>query len=167
MNGSRRLEGNLIEEVNDVLGTYAIVFTRMNNLLEHELGHVRALVRMAGLDGHINDSERRVIRRIAKSRSVNPARVDKMLDAAGADQSMFVPDGLGNRMGLLHDLMLLAYLDGTVDAREKALIERVIRAFSLRPQLTDHLIDLFRYGTPQAAEWNDFVDHVKRSFVER
>jgi uncharacterized tellurite resistance protein B-like protein len=138
----------------------------MKPLPDHELGHMRTLVRMAGVDGPLNDKARRVIRKIATSRAVEASRVDALLDSKEEDASMFVPDGLGNRMGLLHDLMVLAYLDGSVNEREKSMLDRTIRAFNFRPQLADHLIDLFRYGQPCPAEWNDFVDHVKQSFVE-
>lgn len=139
----------------------------MKPLPDHELGHMRTLVRMAAVDGAVNERARRVIRKIATSRSVEASRVDALLNRGNEDGEMFVPDGLGNRMGLLHDLMVLAYLDGSVNAREKSMLDTAIRAFNFRPQLADHLIDLFRYGVPSPAEWNDFVDHVKQSFVER
>lgn len=138
----------------------------MKPLPDHELGHMRTLVRMAAVDGPVNDKARRVIRKIATSRAVDTSRVDALLNVANDDTALFVPDGLGNRMGLLHDLMVLAYLDGSVNAREKLMLDMAIRAFNFRPQLADHLIDLFRYGPPSPAEWNDFVDHVKQSFVE-
>lgn len=138
----------------------------MKPLPDHELGHMRTLVRMAAVDGPVDDKARRVIHKIATSRSVQAARVDALLDAGSEDAALFVPDGLGNRMGLLHDLMVLAYLDGSVNVREKELLDSAIRAFKFRPQLSDHLIDLFRYGAPSPSEWNDFVDHVKQSFVE-
>lgn len=138
----------------------------MEPLLDHKLGHLRTLVRMAALDGPVNDAARRAIRRIAKSRAVETSHVDTLLDTGSDDAAVFVPDGLSNRMSLLHDLMVLAYLDGSVNAREKSMLDSAIRAFHLRPQLTDHLIDLFRYGPPSPPEWNDFVDHVKQSFVD-
>jgi uncharacterized tellurite resistance protein B-like protein len=138
----------------------------MKSLLDHKLGHMRTLVRMAAVDGPVNDKARRVIRKIAKSRAVEGSRVDALLDAGSDEAAMFVPDGVGNRMSLLHDLMLLAYLDGSVNGRERALLDTAVKAFKFRPQLADHLIDLFRYGPPSPAEWNDFVDHVKQSFVE-
>lgn len=165
------LEGNLMtvkanERSEGIAGNRYAIVTGMKTLLDHELGHVRTLVRMAALDGHVDDRARRIIRRIAKARSVEASHIDAMLDGRGDDSTMFVPDGLGNRMGLLHDLMLVAYLDGSVNVREKTLLDSAIRSFNLRPQLADHLIDLFRYGAPTPAEWNDFVDHVKQSFVE-
>ena len=138
----------------------------MKPLPDHELGHMRTLVQMAAVDGPVNDKARRAIRKIATSRALESSRVDALLDGGNENVGMFVPDGLSNRMGLLHDLMLLAYLDGTVNSREKSILDTTIKAFNFRPQLADHLIDLFRYGPPSQAEWNHFVDHVKQSFVE-
>jgi hypothetical protein len=138
----------------------------MKLLPDHELGHMRTLVRMACVDGPLNDKARRALRKIAASRAVEASRVDVLLDSGDEHAAMFIPDGLGNRMGLLHDLMVLAYLDGSVTPPEKSLLDATVRAFNFRPQLADHLIDLFRYGSPSPSEWNDFVDHVKQTFVE-
>ena len=126
---------------------------------------MRNLIIVAGLDGHLNEKERKLIYRIGKSRGLKNWQLDELMTEDIRDAEVFVPEAPGNRMNLLYDLMLLVYLDGEVDNQETELIKQIIAKFNLRQQLADHLIDLFRYGAPPAGEWNDFVDHVNREFV--
>lgn len=126
---------------------------------------MRNLIMLAALDGHVNEKERKLIYRIGKSRGLKGWQLDELMAEESASAEVFVPEAPGNRMNLLYDLMLLVYLDGIVDIQETELIKQIIGKFNLRQQLADHLIDLFRYGAPAAGEWNDFVDHVNKAFV--
>lgn len=142
----------------------------MTTFFEHERSsyrrnYMRNLIIVAGLDGHLNEKERKLIQRIGKSRGLKNWQLDELMAEDIRDAEVFVPEAPGNRMNLLYDLMLLVYLDGEVDNEETELIKQIIAKFNLRQQLADHLIDLFRYGAPPAGEWNDFVDHVNREFV--
>lgn len=126
---------------------------------------MRNLIMLAALDGQVNEKERKLIYRIGKSRGIKGWQLDELMAEDSRNTDVFIPEAPGNRMNLLYDLMLLVYLDGEVDSQETELIKQIIDKFNLRHQLADHLIDLFRYGAPTAGEWNDFVDHVNRAFV--
>lgn len=128
---------------------------------------MRDLIILAALDGQVSEKEKKLIYRIGKSRGLKQWQLDQLMAEDHRDAEVFIPEAPGNRMNLLYDLMLVVYLDGHVDSQETELIKHIIAKFNLRQQLADHLIDLFRYGAPPAGEWNDFVDHVNKTFVNR
>lgn len=126
---------------------------------------MKNLIMLAASDGHVNNKEKKLIYGIGKSRGLKNWQLDQLMEEDLSDAEVFIPEAPANRMDLLYDLMLLVYLDGQVDSQETELIKKIVAKFNLRQQLTDHLIDLFCYGAPSAGEWNDFVDHVNRAFV--
>ena len=128
---------------------------------------MRNLIILAALDGQVSEKEKKLIYRIGKLRGLKQWQLDQLMAEDHRDAEVFIPEAPGNRMNLLYDLMLVVYLDGHVDSQETELIKHIIAKFNLRQQLADHLIDLFRYGAPPAGEWNDFVDHVNKTFVNR
>ncbi len=128
---------------------------------------MRNLIILAALDGQVSEKEKKLIYRIGKSRGLKNWQLDQLMAEDHQDAEVFIPEAPANRMNLLYDLMLVVYLDGHVDSQETELIKHIVAKFNLRQQLADHLIDLFRYGAPPAGEWNDFVEHVNRAFVNR
>lgn len=144
----------------------------MTSFFEHQRSsfkkdYMRNLISLASADGQLDDREASVIVNIGKSRGLKEWQIDELLNGYNVDHELFLPDSVVNRMNLLFDFMQIIYADGLVSAHEVSFIRTTLEKFNLRPEIADHLVDLFQYGKPTPQEWNDFVDYINKVFVNQ
>ncbi|HEX5168414.1 MAG TPA: hypothetical protein VFW11_04530 [Cyclobacteriaceae bacterium] len=144
----------------------------MTSFFEHQRSsfkksYMRNLIALASADGNLDDSEASIIVNIGKDRGLKDWQIDELLKEHNGDHVLFLPDSAPNRMNLLFDFMQIIYADGLVSAHEVTFIRSTLEKFNLRPEIADHLVDLFQYGKPTQQEWSEFVDYINRVFVNQ
>ena len=142
----------------------------MTTFFEHQRssykkGYMRNLISLASTDGTLDEIERDLIHKIGKTKGLKDWQINDLLEQDIRDHEVFLPESLGNRMNLLFDFMQIIYADGEVTHSEVSFLKSIVADLNLRPEIVDHMVDLFQYGTPDREEWNDFVEHVSRVFV--
>jgi uncharacterized tellurite resistance protein B-like protein len=120
---------------------------------------MRNLITLASTDGKLDEEERVLIQTIGQRRGLKEWQVAELLEE-NVEHEFFVPDTVGNRMNLLYDVMQIVYADGRVTSSEVTFVTNIIHALKLEPEVVDELIGLFQNHTPNAVEWNDFVENV-------
>jgi uncharacterized tellurite resistance protein B-like protein len=128
---------------------------------------MRNLISLASADGQLDDRETSVIVNIGKNRGLKEWQIDELLLDKSGGHELFLPDSAPNRMNLLFDFMQIIYADGLVSTQEVSFIRSTLERFNLRPEIADHLVDLFQYGKPTQHEWNDFVDYINKVFINQ
>ena len=128
---------------------------------------MRNLIALATVDGRLDEGEIALILKIGKARGLKEWQIQTLLDEDHSKFEIFLPDAVNNRMNLLYDFMQIIYADGLVSTDEVSFIRVTLEKFNFRTEIADHLIDLFQYGKPSQAEWDEFVDYINRVFVNQ
>ena len=141
----------------------------MATFFEHETPsykrrYLKNLVILALSDGSLDKEERELIFNIGYANGLNETQITPLLESHKKEE-MFLPETAANQMALLYDLMRVIYADGHTKPEEINCLKEFIISFNLRPEIVDHLIDLFQYEAPSTKEWKDFVEYIKEVFV--
>jgi uncharacterized tellurite resistance protein B-like protein len=134
----------------------------MTSFFEHQKlsfrkNYMRNLIQLASADGHLDESEVRVLFEIAARRNLKEWQLRELLEDKTPFE-VFIPESFLNKMNLLFDLMKLIYADGIVDEAEIAYIRQILVAFKLSPAVMAELFILFRDGIPAADTWREFTE---------
>lgn len=141
----------------------------MTTFFEHQKSsfkknYLRNLIALAATDGHMDQEEIRVVYNVGKNRGLKEWQITSLLNEDTKGHEIFLPENVTNRMNLLYDFMQIVYADGLVNHPEMDFIKTIVERFNLRPEVADHLVDLFQYGPPPATEWKEFVDYIHNVF---
>jgi uncharacterized tellurite resistance protein B-like protein len=134
----------------------------MTSFFEHQKlsfrkSYLRNLIQLASADGHLDESEEKVLYEIGRQRHLKDWQIAELLtDRTQVD--VFIPDSFLNKMNLLHDLMMIIYADGIVDDKEIAYIKHILSAFDLSHNVMDELLIMFKKGMPTHDVWHEFTD---------
>lgn len=142
----------------------------MTTFFEHQKSsfkksYLRNLISLASADGFLDDDEKILIYRIGKTRGLKEWQINELLAEDYTHFDVFIPEGVGNRMNLLYDIMQMIYADGTVNNNEVEFIIGIVKQFKLRPEIVHHLIDMFQYGSPSPKDWKEFVEYINEVFA--
>ena len=134
----------------------------MTSFFEHQKlsfrkNYLRNLIQLASADGHLDDSEIKVVYEIGRQRNLKDWQIEELL-ADTTPVEAFIPQSFLNKMNLLHDLMRLIYADGIVDEKEISYIKHILSAFNLSHNVITELLIMFQKGTPATEEWREFID---------
>ena len=111
------------------------------------------MARVLMADGVIAPAERKLLNRVVGRWSINKARLDALIavppsPADAAQLAAMTPD---DKVAFLGGLVVAALVDGTIDARERALLDGVCRALGLPPATVDDQIRKKSMGRVVAA----------------
>ncbi len=134
----------------------------MTSFFEHQKlsfrkSYLRNLIQLASADGHLDESEEKVLYEIGRQRHLKDWQIAELLADKGQVE-VFIPDSFLNKMNLLHDLMMIIYADGVVDENEIAYIKHILSAFNLSHDVVGELLTMFEKGTPAHDVWHEFTD---------
>lgn len=134
----------------------------MTSFFEHQKltfrkSYLRNLIQLASADGHLDESEEKVLYEIGRQRHLKDWQIAELLSDK-THVEVFIPDSFLNKMNLLHDLMMIIYADGVVDEKEIAYIKHILSAFNLSHNVADELLVMFEKGTPPHDVWHEFTD---------
>ncbi len=131
--------------------------------LSYKKNHIKNLLALAKVDGHMHPKEEELLFKIAKRYGLKERQV-KVLMESDEKFSMNVPDNHNDKMNLLYDLVLMVYADGVVDEHELEFCEEAVRQFGMKTEIIGWLLEEFDRGTPPPPdEW----DEIKREAKER
>lgn len=133
---------------------------------DYKKSYMKSLISLAASDGFMDEGERALLLKIGKGRGLKTWQLESLLSDNYSEFEVFLPESPANKMNLLYDIMQIIYADGLVNENEILFIKRIVARLNFRPELVDHLIDLFQFGTPSPAEWRDFADHIIETFVQ-
>jgi len=143
----------------------------MTSFFEHQKlsfrkNYMRNLIQLASADGHLDETEIRVLLEIAAKRNLKEWQVKELLKDTTPFE-VFIPESFLNKMNLLFDLMRLIYADGIVDETEIAYIRQILTAFKLSPDVISEMFILFQHGTPTSDTWREFTESLSEPPVPK
>ncbi len=135
--------------------------------LSYKKNHIKNLLALAKVDGHMHPKEEDLLYKIAKRYGLKDRQVKELIDS-DEKFSMNVPDNHNDKMNLLYDLVLMVYADGVVDEHELEFCEEAVTQFGMKKGLVNWLLEEFERGTPPPPdEWDEIKREAKEKFISK
>ncbi len=132
--------------------------------LSYKKNHIRNLLALAKIDGHMHEKEVELLFKIGKRYGLKDRQVQDLLDTDEVF-TLNVPDNHNDRMNLLYDLILMVFADEVVDPHEVKFCEDAVEEFGMRRGLVTWLLGVFEKGTPPPPEeWETIKKEAKEKF---
>ena len=132
--------------------------------LSYKKNHIRNLLALAKIDGHMHEKEVELLFKIGKRYGLKDRQVQELLDTDEVF-TLNVPDNHNDRMNLLYDLILMVFADEVVDSHEVKFCEDAVEEFGMRRELVTWLLGVFEKGTPPPPEeWEAIKKEAKEKF---
>lgn len=128
--------------------------------LSYKKKHVRNLLALANIDGHLHDKEKTLLFKIGEKYGLKERQVRSILDSKKGVK-LYIPKDEDEKMDQLYDILLMVYADGIVDDNEVKFCKDMVNKFGYKEGLVDRLLDLFGKGDPPPEEW----DNVKHKLI--
>jgi uncharacterized tellurite resistance protein B-like protein len=133
--------------------------------LSYKKNHIKNLLALAKIDGHMHEKEIELLFRIAKRYGLKVRQVQELIDS-GENYQMNIPDNYNDRMNLLYDLVLMVYADEVVNPHEVKFCEDAAEQFGMKKEIIPWLLLEFRKGAPvYSEEWEVVKQKAKHEFA--
>lgn len=107
---------------------------------DEKLGRIKLLYLLAGRDGEISYSERRVIGIVLESLGLSTADEKQVLEELkNGNSSLYLPRSNKEKAETLYELVKLMLIDGKIDPDEMDFCKRVAMDMGANPQVIDEL----------------------------
>lgn len=132
--------------------------------LTYKKNHIRNLLALAKIDGHVHQKEEKMLFKIGKRYGLKERQVRELIE----DKEKFkmnVPDNHNDKMNLLYDLLLMIYADEKVDKHEIEFFEDAVSRFHFKKEMAHWLLDVFEKGIPKRTdEWEEIKTEAKEKY---
>lgn len=133
--------------------------------LRYKKNHIKNLLALAKVDGHMHEKEISLLFKIAKRYGMKDRQVQQLIDS-DEQFTINVPDNHNDRMNLLYDLILMVYADDVVDKHEIQFCEEAVVQFGMKRDLVNWLLKEFEKGTPPPPdEWEELKKEAANKFT--
>jgi len=133
--------------------------------LSYKKNHIKSLLALAKVDGHMHKKEEALLYKIAKRYGLKDRQIRQLIEA-DEKYSIVVPDNHNDKMNLLYDLVLMVYADDVVDEHEIEFCEEAVKQFGMKKGLVKWLLSEFEKGTPPPHdEWEEIKIEAQEKFV--
>lgn len=133
--------------------------------LSYKKNHIKNLLALAKVDGHVHEKEEKLLYRIGKKYGLKERQIKELVDS-DEKHEINVPDNHNDKMNLLYDLLLMVHADEKIEKQEITFVEEVVQQLGLKKEILPWLIKSFEKGVPpRAEEWDDIKREAREKFV--
>jgi hypothetical protein len=126
-----------------------------HQFLKYKKAHVRNLVALATIDGHLHSSELKLLRKIGLKYGLKPRQIDSIIENRDKWE-VVLPEHPEESIDQMYDLILMVYADGVVDEKELEFFHHMVHGMGFKEGLVEKILELFDKGIPNPIDWEDF-----------
>lgn len=133
--------------------------------LSYKKNHIKNLLALARVDGHIHVKEEKLLYKIGKKYGLKDRQVKEIVESK-EKHVMNIPDNHNDKMNLLYDLFLMVHADNVVDMHEIQFCEDAVRQLGMKKELVKRLLAEFESGAPpKGDDWDEIKQEAKEKFI--
>ena len=132
--------------------------------LKYKKNHLKNLVALAGIDGHIHEDEIAYLYKIGEKYQLKPQQIKKILDNREEIEPE-IPEQHHQKVALLFDLVGMMMADNVIEDAEMEFCKRMFLKFGYKEMLIDEMIDLYRQGVDDNDEWEEFLSRAENQRI--
>ncbi len=125
--------------------------------LKYKKNHLKNMVAMAAIDGHIHEEEIAYLYRIGEKYQLKSKQIKRILDNREEIEPE-IPEHHHQKVALLYDLVGMMMADNIIEDAEVEFCKRMFRKFGYKDILIDEMIDLYRQGIDDTEVWEEFLE---------
>lgn len=125
--------------------------------LKFKKSHLRNLVALAAIDGHIHEEEKAYLYRIGEKYQLRPKQIEKILNQK-EEVEPEVPEQHHQKIALLYDVVGMMMADNVIETAEMDFCKKMFEKFGYKELLIDEMIKLYRKGVSDAEDWEEFLE---------
>lgn len=124
--------------------------------LKYKKNHLKNLVAMAAIDGHIHEDEIDYLYKIGEKYQLKPQQIKRILENREEIEPE-IPEPHHQKVALLYDLVGMMMADNVIEDAEMEFCKRMFLKFGYKEMLIDEMIDLYRQGIDDTDSWEEFL----------
>lgn len=135
--------------------------------LSYKKNHIRNLLALAKIDGHMHAKEEKLLYKIGKKYGLKDRQIKELVETKGRHE-MNIPDNHNDKMNLLYDLLLMVHADEVVDEHEIEFCKDAVKRLGMKKEMLPWLLDAFNDGAaPRADEWEEIKEEARKFVVKK
>jgi len=128
--------------------------------LKYKKNHLRNLVAMAAIDGHIHEDEIDYLYKIGEKYQLKPQQIKQILEQREQADPQ-IPEHHHQKVALLYDLIGMMMADQVIEDSELEFCKKMFEKFGYKELLIDEMIDLYRQGVEDTDVWEEFLERAE------
>jgi len=128
--------------------------------LKYKKNHLKNLVALAAIDGHIHEDEIDYLYKIGEKYQLKPQQIKRILENRDVIEPE-IPEPHHQKVALLYDLVGMMMADNVIEDAEMKFCKRMFLKFGYKDLLIDEMIDLYRQGVDDTNIWEEFLDRAQ------
>ena len=128
--------------------------------LKYKKNHLKNLVALASIDGHIHEDEIDYLYKIGKKYQLKPQQIKKILDQKEQIEPE-IPEPHHQKVALLYDLVGMMMADNVIEDEEMEFCKKMFKKFGYKELLIDEMVDLHRQVVDNTDAWEEFLKRAK------
>ena len=128
--------------------------------LKFKKNHLKNLVALAAIDGHIHEDEIAYLYKIGEKYKLKPQQIKKIIDQKDVTEPE-IPEPHHQKIALLYDLIGMMMADNVIEDSEMEFCKRMFKKFGYKELLIDEMVDLYRQGVADTEAWEEFLEKSK------
>ena len=125
--------------------------------LKYKKNHLKNLVAMAAVDGHIHEDEIKFLYKIGEKYGLKPKQIEEILNKRELAEPE-IPEDHHQKVALLYDMVSMMMADNVIEDEELEFCKDMFHKFGYKELLIDEMIDLYRQGIDDPEKWEEFLE---------
>lgn len=117
-------------------------FSNLFDSGEHQrnLGHFASIVKIAGVDGEVNEKEEVLLKRLARKLNISEVEYDKIL-INPSTYAIHPPHSKEERLELMYDLLRIIFADHVIDHQEEHMLKKYAIGLGFSAETSTELVE--------------------------
>jgi len=125
--------------------------------LKFKKNHLKNLVALAAIDGHIHEEEIDYLYKIGEKYQLKPQQIKKIFEQKELSEPE-IPEHHHQKVALLFDFVGMMMADTIIEDTEMEFCKKMFKKFGYKDILIDEMIDLYRKGVSDTDAWEEFLE---------